>query len=90
MRTRSEARKFVNLYNKEQKNVLDVRPGITDYASIEYRNKNEILAQSNNAEKTYIEVVIPHKLELIRKYMANPSLMHDIKLIFKTLSIILK
>jgi len=87
---RPEVRKYVNLYNKEQKRVLDVRPGITDYASIEYRNENEILAQSNDAEKTYIEVVMPHKLELNRKYTDNPSLAHDIKLIFKTLSIIFK
>lgn len=87
---RPEVRKYVGLYTKEQMKVLNVRPGITDYASIEYRNENEILAQSDDAEKTYIEIVMPHKLELNRKYMTNPSLAHDIKLIFKTLSIIFK
>ena len=87
---RPEVRKYVDLYTKEQMNVLNVRPGITDYASIEYRNENEILAHSNDAEKTYIEIIMPHKLELNRKYIENPSLAHDIKLIFKTLFIIFK
>lgn len=87
---RPEVRKYVNLYTKEQSSVLNVRPGITDYASIEYRNENEILAQSDDAEKTYIDLVMPHKLELNRKYIEDPSLGHDIKLIFKTLSIIFK
>jgi len=87
---RPEVRKYVDLYTKEQMNVLNVRPGITDYASIEYRNENEILAHSNDAEKTYIEIIMPHKLELNRKYIENPSLAHDIKLIFKTVFIIFK
>ena len=87
---RPEVRKYVNLYTKEQSSVLNVRPGITDYASIEYRNENEILAQSDDAEKTYIDLVMPHKLELNRKYIENPSLGHDIKLIFKTLYIVFK
>jgi len=82
---RPEVRKYVDLYTKEQLKVLDVKPGITDYASIEYFNENEILANSEHAEQTYLEEVMPHKLELNQKYLANPSLAHDIKLIFKTL-----
>jgi len=82
---RPEVRKYVELYTKEQLKVLDVKPGITDYASIEYFNENEILANSEHAEQTYLEEVMPHKLELNQKYLANPSLAHDIKLIFKTL-----
>ena len=87
---RPEVRKYVDLYNKEQMEVLNVKPGITDYASIEYFDENQILGASNNPEKTYIEEVMPHKLELNKKYIQNPSLYHDIKLIFKTLKKIIK
>jgi len=82
---RPEVRKYVDLYNQEQLKILQVKPGITDYASIEYFDENKILGQSNNPEKTYIEEIMPHKLELNKKYLKNPSLSHDIKLIFKTL-----
>jgi lipopolysaccharide/colanic/teichoic acid biosynthesis glycosyltransferase len=87
---RPEVRKYVDLYTKEQLMVLKVKPGITDYASLEYFKENEILAKSNNFEKTYIEEVMPHKLELNKKYIDNPSLIHDIQLIFKTLLRIIK
>jgi len=87
---RPEVRKYVDLYTQEQREVLNVRPGITDYASIEYSNENEILAQAEDFEKTYINIVMPHKLELNKKYLGNPSLTHDIKLIFKTLLIVFK
>jgi len=87
---RPEVRKYVDLYTKEQLMVLKVKPGITDYASLEYFKENEILAKSNDFEKTYIEEVMPHKLELNKKYIDNPSLIQDIKLIFKTLLRIIK
>ncbi|MCK5775449.1 MAG: sugar transferase [Bacteroidales bacterium] len=87
---RPEVRKYVDLYTKEQQGVLKVKPGITDYASIEYKNENEILSQSDDFEKTYIEIVMPHKLELNKKYINDPSIIHDIKLIYKTLFIIFK
>jgi lipopolysaccharide/colanic/teichoic acid biosynthesis glycosyltransferase len=82
---RPEVRKYVDLYNPEQLEVLSVKPGITDYASIEYFNENEILAKSEDPEKAYIEKVMPHKLELNKKYIQNPSIIHDIILIFKTI-----
>ena len=82
---RPEVRKYVDLYNEEQLKVLRVKPGITDYASIEYFDENKILGASDNPEKTYIEEVMPHKLELNKKYLKNPTLSHDIKLIFKTI-----
>ena len=81
---RPEVRKYVDLYNSEQKKVLTVRPGITDYASIEYSNENELLARSENPEKTYIEEIMPAKLELNLKYIKEASLLTDIKIIFKT------
>jgi len=82
---RPEVRKFVDLYNKKQLKVLSVKPGITDYASIEYGNEDEILAKSDNPEKTYIEDIMPHKLELNMKFINNKSVYHYIKIIFLTI-----
>ncbi len=82
---RPEVRKYVDLYSMEQKKVLEVRPGITDYASIEYSNENEILANSENPEKTYIEEIMPAKLKLNQKYIAEVGVVTDIKLILATI-----
>jgi lipopolysaccharide/colanic/teichoic acid biosynthesis glycosyltransferase len=86
---RPEVRKYVDQYSPSQMEILNVKPGISDYASIEYANENEILNSVIDPEKYYIEHVLPHKLELNKKYLENPSLWHDIKLIFKTLGVIL-
>jgi lipopolysaccharide/colanic/teichoic acid biosynthesis glycosyltransferase len=86
---RPEVRKYVNMYTPEQLHVLDVQPGITDYASIEYSNENELLAKSNDPEKTYIEEVMPAKLKLNMKYIEEKSFGTDIKIIFKTVAKIL-
>ena len=82
---RPEVRKYVNLYNSDQLKVLSVKPGITDYASIEYSNENELLAQSANPEKTYIEEVLPAKLELNQKYLNEQGFLTDLKIIFHTI-----
>ncbi len=82
---RPEVRKYVDLYNAEQKRVLDVKPGITDYASIEYANENEILGKSSNPEKTYIEQIMPAKLKLNLRYIQNHNLLTDIKIIVLTI-----
>lgn len=82
---RPEVRKYVELYTPEQRKVLDVRPGITDYASIEYSDENELLAKSNDPEKTYIEEVMPAKLKLNEKYIAEKSFATDLKIIFRTI-----
>ncbi len=81
---RPEVPKYVEMYNEEQRKVLSVRPGITDYASIEYRNENDILAKSDNPEQTYIDEVMPAKLRLNLQYINDMSLAVDIKIIFKT------
>jgi len=86
---RPEVRKYVDLYNAEQKRVLNVKPGISDYASIEYSNENEILGKSKNPEKTYIEEIMPNKLELNKKYIDNPSIYQDFKIIFLTIAKVL-
>jgi lipopolysaccharide/colanic/teichoic acid biosynthesis glycosyltransferase len=87
---RPEVREFVAFYSDSQKKVLDVKPGITDYASIEYFNENELLAASDNPKKTYIEDIMPDKIKINQKYLANPSLSHDLKIIFKTIVRLLK
>lgn len=82
---RPEVRKYVDLYNAQQKQVLNAKPGITDYASIEYVNENEILAKADNPEQTYITEIMPHKLTLNLKYIEQQSFITDLKIIFKTL-----
>lgn len=82
---RPEVAKYVAMYNDDQLKVLSVRPGLTDYASIEYINENELLAEQAEPEKYYIETVMPHKLELNMKYIQNMSFSSDLKIIFKTL-----
>ena len=82
---RPEVRKYVELYTEEQKKVLSVKPGITEFASIEYRNENELLAKSKNPEKTYIEKIMPQKLDLNLKYVRERGMIIDLKIIFLTL-----
>ena len=82
---RPEVRKYVELYSQDQQKVLSVQPGITDYASIEYSNENELLAKSENPEKTYIEEILPAKLELNQKYLNEQSFFTDFKIIFQTI-----
>ena len=87
---RPEVRRYVDIYSKEQLKVLAVRPGLSDFASIEYINENELLGKSENPEKTYIEEIMPAKLKLNLKYIQQKSFSTDIKLIFKTIGKILK
>ena len=82
---RPEVRHYVDMYTSEQMHVLDVRPGITDAASIMFRNESEFLEQADDPEKHYIEVLMPKKLELYLQYVNNHSLVGDIRLILKTL-----
>lgn len=70
---RPEVRKYVDLYNKNQKTILSRRPGITDYASIKFVNENELLAKSINPELTYINEIIPLKIELNMIFLNDPS-----------------
>ena len=81
---RPEVRKYVDMYTSEQRKVLSVRPGITDYASIEYADENVILGQSANPDKTYIEQIMPDKIRLNMKYIANHSIGEYFKIIFFT------
>lgn len=87
---RPEVPRYTSLYTDEQKEVFKVRPGITDYASIKYRNENEILGESENPEETYINKIMNDKLKINLEYLKRKSIIEDIKIIFKTLVKIIK
>ncbi|MCF8336036.1 MAG: sugar transferase [Bacteroidales bacterium] len=87
---RPEVRKYVNFYDEEQKEILNVRPGITDLASLVYFNENDILEDLEEPEKYYIDHIMPHKIELNMKFKNNPSLSNYFRVIFRTLCTIIK
>lgn len=87
---RPEVPKYVALYTEEQREILKVRAGITDYASIEFSNENDILANETDPEKAYIEKIMPRKIELNKKYLSEISVITDIKIILLTIKKILK
>ena len=82
---RPEVPRYVELYTHAQREVLNVSPGITDLASIAYRNENDILAASQDPETTYVNEVMPAKIALNLQYIATRSLWKDILLIIQTL-----
>lgn len=87
---RPEVRKYVEHYSAEQMKVLEVRPGLTDPASLEYFQESELLAGSEDPEKTYLETIMPAKLELNLKYIDQRSFSRDLNIIFQTLGKILR
>lgn len=87
---RPEVRKYVDLYNPEQKEVLKVRPGITDRASVKYRNESDLLARAENPEEYYIHVIMPDKIRMNLEYIKSSNLLSDLKIIFQTFAEILK
>ena len=87
---RPEVPKYVALYTDEQKEILKVKAGITDYASIEFSDENDLLASEEDPEKEYIEKIIPKKIELNTKYLSEISVLTDIRIILLTIKKILK
>ena len=88
---RPEVPKYIDCYSDDEKHdVLSVKPGITDNASIEFRNENELLASSDDPEATYINEVLPKKIALYRKYVRERSFFGDVAIIFKTIFLVLK
>ncbi len=82
---RPEVKRYTDMYNETQKQVLSVRPGLTDYASILYFNESDLLSQSANPEKTYIEEIMPAKLALNLKYIREQNFKTDLSIIAKTI-----
>ncbi len=82
---RPEVRKYVDLYNFGQMKILSIKPGLTDYASLEYINENEILERYDSPEKIYIEKIMPEKLALNIKYINEKGGVTDLKIMLKTI-----
>lgn len=87
---RPEVPRYVELYTDYQRNVLRIKPGITELASIIYKDENEVLAQSDDPEKSYIEEIMPKKIEINMEYIQKMNVFYDIKLIFKTFAAVLE
>jgi len=87
---RPEVPKYVDMYTPYQRQVLLVRPGITDYASIAYRNENDMLEGAEDPERMYIDVIMPAKIELNMKYLREISPLADIRLILSTIVAVIK
>ncbi|GAT64009.1 sugar transferase [Paludibacter jiangxiensis] len=87
---RPEVPKYTQLYSQRQKDVLSVRPGITDPASILLKDENEMIAASPDPEKFYIEKLIPEKLSINLQYIERMSLKNDLRIIAKTLLAIIR
>lgn len=87
---RPEVRHYVDYWTIEQMHVLDVRPGITDPASIKYRNENELLATAEDPESYYINVIMQDKIKLYLEYVNHHSFWYDLKIIFATIIHIIK
>lgn len=82
---RPEVPRYVNMYNEEQRKVLEVKPGITDLASIRYRDENELLGQAENPDEFYINTIMPDKLALNLEYIRKSNIFLDIYIIFSTI-----
>lgn len=81
---RPEVKRYTDLYSETQRQVLEVRPGITDYASLQYFDENELLAKAADPEEVYVKEVMPAKLELNLKYIREAGLRTDLRIIFQT------
>ena len=87
---RPEVRHYVDYWTPEQMHVLDVRPGITDPASIKFRNENELMEKAEDPEKYYIEIIMQEKIKLYLEYVEKHNFFYDLGLIFKTFWVIIK
>ena len=87
---RPEVPRYVAMYSDYQRNILKIKPGITELASIVYRDENDVLAKSEDPEATYINEIMPKKIELNMQYMQKLGFWYDIKLIFMTFAAILR
>ncbi len=82
---RPEVKKYVELFRQDYEEILKIQPGITDLASLKYRNEALILGQTENPDETYIKLVLPDKIRLAKEYIRSNSFIFDLGLIFKTL-----
>lgn len=84
---RPEVQKYVDLYTEDQRRVLELKPGITDLASVKYRRESELLAASDDPDRTYVNEVMPEKIQINLEYAAQASLWGDFRVILMTLGL---
>lgn len=84
---RPEVQKYVDQYSADQRRVLDLKPGITDLASVKYRRESELLAESSDPDRTYVSEIMPHKIRINLDYAAQASLLGDVRVILLTLGL---
>ncbi len=82
---RPEVRRYVEMFSRDYEEILRIRPGITDLASLRYRNEAEILGKATNPEEEYVQRILPEKIQLAREYIKHSSFSFDLLLIAKTL-----
>ncbi|HRR06563.1 MAG TPA: sugar transferase [Victivallales bacterium] len=82
---RPEVKKYVDVYPEEWEKILSIKPGITDPASVKFRNEEELLSKSSDPEREYKENILPKKLKLYEEYISNITFINDLKIIFKTI-----
>lgn len=87
---RPEVSKFVELFKEGFEEILKAKPGITDYASLQFKDENELLKAADNPEKKYIEDILPLKIEYCKMYLRDQNIFTDIRLIFLTLAAIFR
>lgn len=86
---RPEVRRYVDLFPRDYETILSVRPGITDWASIKYRNESALLARAENPEAEYVRAILPDKMRLARQYVAQQSTWVDLRIIAHTVATVL-
>jgi lipopolysaccharide/colanic/teichoic acid biosynthesis glycosyltransferase len=86
---RPEVPRYVDAFRKEYDQILTIRPGITDYASLEFKDENELLSTADNPEDKYLREILPVKIEYCKKYLRDQSFVTDLRLIFRTIGSIL-
>lgn len=81
---RPEVPKYVEMFKDDYRDVLSVRPGITDLASVKYRDESEVLAEADDPERAYVEQILPDKIRLAREYISQASVLFDVRVIVQT------
>ena len=87
---RPEVKRYADAFREEYSSILRVSPGITDYAALEFRNEEEILAGYADAEDAYTRVILPEKITLYKKYINEMGFMADLKILFRTMREVIK
>ncbi|MGA9293728.1 MAG: sugar transferase [Ignavibacteriaceae bacterium] len=87
---RPELLKYAEYYIDDYSEILKVKPGITDYASLDFRNESELLKETDNNEKIYLNKILPDKIRLYKKYLKEANLITDIKIIFSTFKVLIR